>query len=484
MKRNHLFEVLLVLLMTFVGYGYFFAGIDWNTNSRLTLIKSIVEENRFEIDSYHDILVTQDKATLNGHFYSDKAIGSSLIGVVFYFPIYKLSQALGYEMPARIFVKVMGFLAISLICAFLGPLLYSFVKEISQRAWFALLVSATICLGTPLYKYSTIYYGHALVGLFLFTVFFMWFCMRKEEQISPIKVLISGYFLGYAIITEYPVAVIAFCIGLYILSVLRERKSLRNVGVYVRLAVGAVIPIFLALAYNHLVFGSPFKTGYSYEVLPEFLEGQQGGLLGIGWPNPASLFYMTFHTSMGVFWQSPVLLLAGFGWFRMWRTGQYRAEALFSFGVIAIYFVMMSGYYIWWGGAAFTPRNLIPAFPFFGIPLAFLARKWENILLGILASVSIAQMFIVTAANSYGIGALADTMARASLKTMFQRNSLIYNVYVPNFLNQDFGSNLGDDLLHLRGFLSLIPFFLMEACLLGVFAWVVSKRRGIESHAD
>lgn len=487
MKKSHTFEVILVLFMAITAYGYFFSGTDWNTNSRLGMVKSIVEENRFEIDTYHKhILITNDKAKLRGHYYSDKAIGATLIGAEFYFPIYGIYHALGTQMNIDAFSQVIAFLVISLLCALMAPFIYSFAKQITNNAMFSLLVTCAVCFGTPLYKYSTLYYAHSLVGMFLFTAFFIWFCIRDEEQINLTKVLISGYLLGYAIITEYPTAIIAGCIGLYILYVLWKKKSLFDIKIYIRLMIGAIIPIILALTYNTAVFHHPFKTGYSYEVIPTFLEGQQGGLMGIGWPNLSSLFYMTFHSSMGVFWQSPVLLLAFLGWFRMWQNPRYRAEAILSFGVVVIYFLMMSGYFIWWGGSAFTPRNLIPAFPFFGIPLVFLFKKWERALMSILGVVSIAQMFVVAAANNEGMGPLAESMANASIQSMFQQNSMIYNVYVPNFLKQFLGLNLGMEVFHLTGFQSLIPLLVVEGCLLATFIGIVlmKNKAGLQRQAE
>lgn len=474
MKRIVSFEVIVVLLMVIAAYGYFFSGTDWNTNSRLAMIKAVVEENRFEIDSFHRSgLITRDEASLRGHFYTDKAIGSMLIGIEFYFPIYLIA---GGPLKFKLFNELIGFLAISLICAFLAPFLYSFAKRISNSAWFALLVTIAICLGTQIYKYSTFYYGHVLAGLFLFTAFFIWFCMKDEEPLNRTKVMISGYFLGYTVLTEYPTAVLAFGVGLYILYVLWQKRSLSQVWVYLRLGLGASIPIVLLLAYNTAVFGHPFKTGYGYEIIPEFLEGQHGGIMGLEVPRLDSLFYMTFHTTMGVFWQSPVLLCAFWGWVRMGQNPRYRAEMVFSLGVVVVYFLMMSGYFIWWGGAAFTPRNLIPVLPFFGIPLAFLLRKWEKRWLAVFTFISVAQMFVVVAGSDKGIIPILDKMRETSIYTMFQPNSIIYNVYLPNFLNQLFGINRGQEFFNLDGFASLLPLFALEVGLLVVFAKLAAKR--------
>jgi len=439
----------------------------------------MVENNRFEIDDYKFIkeLETHDKAKLRGHFYSDKAIGSSLIGVAFSKMLYSTYYRLwGIELASaiQIFKDVITFFAVSLICAFLAPLIYSFARKISQSAGFALLITTAICFGTPFYKYATLYYGHSLAGLFLFVAFFLWFNMQDETYINLGKVLVSGFFLGYAIITEYPTVVIAFLLGLYVLYILWKKQRLFDWRVYACLIVSAAIPILIAMAYNYTIFGNPFKTGYSFEMLSEFSEGQSIGLMGIGWPNLGNLFYMTFHTTMGIFWQSPVLLLAFIGWVRMARQSRYRAEAILSFGVVLVYSLVMSGYYIWWGGEAFTPRNLIPIFPFFAIPLVFLTQKAERVMLFIFAIISIVQMFIVATANGGGLALITQDMQNTSIATVFQ-HSIIYEIYLRNFLDQHFEINRGEQFFHLRGFPSLLPLLIIEACALAAFLKIVPK---------
>jgi hypothetical protein len=486
MQKSNLREILLVFLIVLIAYGYFSSSPDWNTNSRLALVKAVVEEKRFEIDSYwNNSLETKDVAEVDGHYYSDKAIGASLIGAEFYYVFYKIYHRIwDGRISRQLFTEVITFLSISLICAFLAPFLYSFAKKITNVPAYSFIVTAAICLGTPLYKYSTVYYGHSLAGLFLFVVFFIWFNIKSEEQISPAKVLISGYFLGYAIITEYPTAMIAFCLGLYILHVLWKKQRLFDLKIYTCLIIGAAVPLIVAGAYNYVVFRHPFKTGYAYEMLSEFREGHHIGIMGIGWPNLATLFYMTFHTTMGIFWQSPALLLAFPGWFWMLKEPSYRAEAVLSIAIVLIYFLMMSGYYIWWGGSAFTPRNLIPVFPFFAIPLAFLANRWAKVAFSVLVLLSIIQMFIVSATSNYGITSIAEKMSSISMFSMFQQGSMIYDVYVPNFINQLLLPNRGQEFLGLEGFLSLVPFLVIEAVLIAGFIKTTSKSKSMTPQVE
>ena len=60
------------------------SNTSWNVNSRMGLVFAVVERGSFSIDGYdeeHEAFPTMDKAFYNGHHYSDKAIGVSLLGI-------------------------------------------------------------------------------------------------------------------------------------------------------------------------------------------------------------------------------------------------------------------------------------------------------------------------------------------------------------------------------------------------------------------
>ncbi|HSR19808.1 MAG TPA: hypothetical protein VLL49_02740, partial [Anaerolineales bacterium] len=73
----------LLGIILFLGSGYFYQDPEWNGNSRLGLIRAVVERGTLQIDAFHDApgWTTGDKAFFNGHYYSDKAIGASLLGL-------------------------------------------------------------------------------------------------------------------------------------------------------------------------------------------------------------------------------------------------------------------------------------------------------------------------------------------------------------------------------------------------------------------
>jgi hypothetical protein len=202
--------------------------------------------------------------------------------------------------------------------------------------------------------------------------------------------------------------------------------------------------------------------------------------MGLGTPDLMVLFYTTFHTTMGIFWQSPILLLAFPGWIAMWRSRKYRAEAAFSAGVAVGYFVMLSGYFAWWGGLSFTPRHLVPALPFFGIPLAFLTDRIRKVAFP-LTLISVMQMLVVIATRSDGLGNITIGYSQGVVYEMF-KNSTIYNVYMPNLLAGRLAPNLGGKVFGLTGWASLIPFVVIEIGLLASF-WIVTRgSRGKQLH--
>src|SRR5690349_10488444 len=166
---NTIREAILVFLMVLLAYGYFSTERDVNINSRLALVKAFVDEGRFEIDSYHNTeLYTVDKSYYNGHYYSDKAVGTATLGVLAYYPVRYLYEREGARLTPRLFREWLTFLAISLPSALLAPFLYLFLVQLTGSQGRALLITLVISLGTPLFKYATSFYGHALAGTFYF----------------------------------------------------------------------------------------------------------------------------------------------------------------------------------------------------------------------------------------------------------------------------------------------------------------------------
>jgi hypothetical protein len=474
-------EAIMVFVMVLLAYGYFsFGSNDWNVNSRLALVKAFVENGVFEIDAYHETreLGTNDKAYYNGHYYSDKAIGSSVSGAIAYYPIHWLYLLSGVPLSVHVFRELLTFIAVGLPAAFMAPFIFLLIRYITGSSIRGLFITLGIALGAPLFKYSTGYYGHSLAATALFFGFLIWFHARREKFASPQLAFVSAILFGFMVITEYPTVILLALVSPYILYTLYESGQLFDWKIYTAMAVGFMLPVCLVLYYNQSVFGSLFASGYSHEAREAFKSAHEQNLMGIGLPNLYNVWYQTFQPAFGIFWQSPILLLAFPGWFLMFRSREYRLEAGLSLVLIFSYILLFSGYYMWWGGQAFGPRHLIPILPIFALPLAFIPEKFL-IPLALTTLVSVFQNLLLTASGTEGLGAYINTHLRPAWDAGGIRQPygmLVYDVALPNVLQGNLANNRGIDYLGLYGPASLLPWFLLEAGLLLACLKLISGR--------
>jgi hypothetical protein len=465
--RAWLRELVLIYLMALMGSGYFVGTWqDSNTLSRLSLVWALVEEHRFEIDTtqqddqWRDFL-TQDRSWYNGHFYSDKAIGSSLVGAALWAPIDFVLRSIQVPATQKTFKVIAPLVGISAVSALLAPLIYAFVSGLAggRQGFFTTIA---LMFGTALFKYSTGFYGHVLAGLLLFASFLIWFQARQRCRITLPRVLGSTMLLGFMIVTEYPTAMLALVLGGYMLAVLREQKRLYDWRVYLVGVFGFLLAVSPLVYYNLSVYGDALTTGYQHHATARFAEAHSHGLAGIGLPDPVVVFAMTFHPLMGIFWQSPVLLLAFVGWWAM-RATPYREEFWFSACAIAGYTALISGYYEWSGGLSYTPRHLIPLYPLFAVPLAFLPSRWKAVGWP-LAGVSIVQQLIAVMTRFDYVSRFVRGSLDAQQHPTTFWTSAIWNICWENLRAGLLLKNRGM-LFMPRGYMTLLPLLCAEAVL-------------------
>jgi hypothetical protein len=197
--------------------------------------------------------------------------------------------------------------------------------------------------------------------------------------------------------------------------------------------------------------------------------------MGIGFPNLKVFFYETFHPSLGIFWQSPVLLLAIIGYFFMAKKEEYRAELYFSVSAIVLYILLFSGYFDWFGGVSFTPRHLVPLMPLFALPLAFLPQKFSIPLL-ITGLISVFQNFLMAASGFEGLYEYRYALIKG-IDIVGNKGMVFYEVCLPNILNGNLTNNRGVQLLHLQGPLSLLPLLFLEFGLLVIYFILTQRER-------
>lgn len=155
--------------------------------------------------------------------------------------------------------------------------------------------------------------------------------------------------------------------------------------------VGCVPPAMIQGFYNFVCFGNPLTLSYNYanELVMWKVDG---GLFGA--PSPQRLFMLLFSPYRGLFFSSPILLMALPGCFLFFKNGKWRTEAFLCTSVSLFFIIFIAGFHGWHGGWTVGPRYLLPAFPWFfllaGFSLIPFPRVFKTVaLLSVLINLSI-----------------------------------------------------------------------------------------------
>ncbi len=468
-------ELVIVAAILFLAAAWFYQDPEWNGNSRLELTRAIVEQGNFRIDNYHTApaWLTEDTSIYAGHYYTDKAIGSSLFAVPFYFLLFHLAASLGVSLGSDLIKHILTTIVLGGAFTLNGVVLFLIADQITQKSWKALIASLALSFGTMLWPYSAVFYGHVITGAFLILAFYLLFSRRNvSETISSRRLFFTGMVIGLAFITEYTSSLIILGLCLYTAYNLRGQKPKTFVRLVAIGFVGSLVPLSLMFVYNLMVYATTLAFGYTHEASDTFQQGMSQGLFGIHFPDPSVLYHITLDPQFGLLWLSPLLLLTPIGYFILFRKSAFRAEGLLSLYSVAALLALNAGYYLWWGGNAFGPRILIPALPFFIIPLAILPDSLLPIL-GILGILSGFQMLIPLIGQiQIDIAYIARLNAFRIAHVPFHDFSILYSYVLPQILTryqQGIASwNLGSA-LGLPYWISVLPLLLVEAGLILLF---------------
>jgi hypothetical protein len=394
--------------------AFFIPAATWNPVSRFDLTRAIVDRHQLSIDA--DASSTGDRALVRGEWFTDKAPMPSLLAL----PTYALTRGVQALRGARPAYRAYGtattpairfypnapFQQALYLCSLMtaglggmaiGLLMFELLRRrTSSRN--ALFASTVAVIGTPILPYATSFYGHVPAGAALLGALV---ALDTRGQRNPAgtptraRVRLAGLCLALAPGCEYITAGPAALIGLAFLLQVPRGARLQAV---LDLALGALAPVLAVSAYHTVVFGAPWRTGYSFIARPEFAAGHAHGLLGINLPRWQGLVGLTVGTRRGLFFLSPVLL-AGLvlGAARAWRT----RDRTLLVGLLAslLLLLMNAGYYMWWGGAAAGPRHLVPTIALLAAGLALFHgkhRRWAAPVLTALALISIVNCVALT----------------------------------------------------------------------------------------
>jgi hypothetical protein len=379
--------------MLFFGSAYFYQDPEWNGNSRLALTRAIVELGTLNIDAYHESpgWYTGDKAFFDGHYYTDKAIGTSLLAVPLLWLLEAGATLLGTAVSTGAIKHALTTGVMSATFALAGLAMYSVALEMTNSPIKAAAATLAATLGSMLWPYSAVFYGHVPAAAFLAVTFALLFSARRAEGRGNRWTWFGiGVCAGAAFLSDHTAAVVIAGLGVYGLIVLRGLKTGEGISRAWSALAGALIPLSLFFAYNLTIYGRPVAFGYTHEVEERFQDIMSLGLMGIRLPAAGAAYHISVDPRFGLFWLSPVLALAPVGYWWSFKRREYVAESLVSIFALAAIFAVNAASFLWYGGSAFGPRLLITALPFFIVPMALVARRWMGplIILGALSAIN------------------------------------------------------------------------------------------------
>ncbi|HEV8048795.1 MAG TPA: hypothetical protein VGP35_13755 [Terriglobales bacterium] len=471
-------RALLLFSVIFISYAYFYEGAGWNQNSRLDMVRAIVQQGTFRIDAFHQN--TEDKAFANGHYYSDKAPGLALLAV----PIAEILRGLNIDsawprglIDLAYCVTVFAVaLPMAAACTCLFWIAMAFGASVNGAAFAAVALG----LATPMWAYSTLFWGHALAAACL--VFAFACALKLREAVSFASDVFWGFALGvtagWATVTEYPSApASAIVAGLALALVWRDGMQ-RRWRVLLGIGAGALPCVVALMFYQHAAFGSILHPSYAYYPAGAF-SWMKHGYMGLTYPRIDVALKLLFGCRRGLLFSGPVVLAAPFGLRRLWKQPSSHAPAVAATLIAAYYFLFHASFFSWPAGWSYGPRYMSPGLPFLCLGLAPL---WDH--------AHRACRIVIGALAAAGVG-LTLMAVSVSAQPPDEFHCPLRQFYWPSFWAGKFSLNLGSalipaeqgtnqvhgsfnlgELLGLHGLSSLIPLLVVWAVAVVLWMWI------------
>lgn len=448
------------------SFPYFPEIRSANELPRVYLTMAMVEQGSFAIDAgVARWGRTADVSRAHGHYYSNKAPGSSMLAIPGYLALRGVNALFGRGEPtlgemfwvSRVTTGVIPTLLF--LC-----LLARFLARFSRRDKFGRdgmrMALVGYGLGSMALLYSVLFIAHQLSAVCIGIAYILSVWVVEDRR-DPRLLWLVGLAAGCAPLVDYQAAFAGVPLAVYLVVHLVRAQRYKHLAFAV---LGSLPPIALLLSYHQACFQSPFKTGYDYS--QTFAHFHQKGFLGITEFRWEAFYGSTFEPDNGLFLFCPMLLLAFVGWYLMFRRRQYWHAGI-TLSVFVIYLAFISSINFWRGGWQVGPRYVTVMLPFLMVPitvaLTAMSQDWRS------RAVALALVMV---------GVVVYALSAAIFPHFPEKfGNPLFEVTFRLIRDGHVGYNLGY-LCGLRGVASLIPMF---AVLGAVLVWMA---RGPNSGDD
>ncbi len=416
--RRHALLLGIAAAMLYV-FPYFPGIRSANELPRVYLVQAMADDGSFAIDGgVARYGTTVDVSCANapkgtsleqcrargGHFYSNKAPGSSMVALPGYIALKAATAMLGraptlgeVTWVCRVTTGVLPTLA--LLWLLLG-FLRRFVP--GDDASVRRVTIVAYALGSMALTYSLLFISHQLSAVCIAAAWIL-LVQGLDGERGPRALVLAGVLAGAAPLCDYQAAFAGVPVTIWLVVQLIAQRRADWWKVLGRLLLGAAGPIAVLLLYHAACFGGPLRTGY--DASTTFAHFHQQGFLGITELRAEALAGSTISGDNGLITFAPWLLLALPGLVLMiWRRGPMRGHALTIAGVALVYLLFISSINFWRGGWQLGPRYITAMLPFLLPPAAMTLAAidrwwwarglaWGSILVGVAVYAGSAGLF-------------------------------------------------------------------------------------------
>ncbi len=448
---------LIAIVAAYLYVFPYYPGIhSANELPRVYLVRAIADDHTFAIDRGVQAWgATADVSPYQGHQYSNKAPGSSLLVAPFYAAVSAFGDP-GLAGTMWLCRVIGGVIPMALFLVLLSRFLARFSSSEEVRR----LVLVAYALGSMAMTYSLLYYSHQLAAICIASAWIFAMDVLDRRRGAWLMAAV-GALAGAAPLVDYQAAFAGVPLAVYVVWRMWRWPRRELVRALAIAAAAAAIPISILLWYHAVCFGSPWRTGY--DASETFAQFHRHGFLGITTLRAKAFWGSLFAADNGLFALSPWWLLALPGGVVLWRRGERALVA--TCAAIAIVFVLfVSSINFWRGGWGVGPRYITAMLPFL-LPLVVAAcdaLRTRPLVLGAAAGLVAAgiAIYVLSAATMpYWPDSLRDPLYEVTFRLFGDR------AFAPNV-----ASACG-----ISGLAGILPFL---AAAFGVAGWAIARACG------
>lgn len=383
--RDRITSLILFVVVSSVYYATSAGLTSSNDGSHYALVRALVDEHRFTIESYAHFAEGNDLSIRDGVIYSDRPPGTALLAAPFYLAGGVLPRPF-VDLPTRHDEGNPRLAYLVMLSALSGAgavlIVYRMLRGYSLSSFAALTASLAFAFGTINWKYGGVIFSHGVSALLVTGAVALAIQAVREGELRPLAGGLLGLVLGLSVLVEYSNALLVGVIALYLLAALNRRlfSGPRWWLAILLGGIGGLLSLVFLMFYNRVNFGGVLATSYTYAINYPWAESFattfdvpfRQGLPGMLWYGHDALG----EENQGLLLLMPVTVTGLVGlWAFVKEKGR---EAALVLGVFVLYLLLFARHHTFSGFTA-DGRYLAPFLGLWFLPVGYALDELDRL---------------------------------------------------------------------------------------------------------